>query len=113
MIDVGRGGRLSDYLQSLRRVLELEPHQLFPAHGQLVTDPRAVITSHIAHRLEREQQVVDALAAGLRTVNAITESIYDGVDPRLMPAARENVRAHLEKLKADGIAADDDEGWTL
>jgi glyoxylase-like metal-dependent hydrolase (beta-lactamase superfamily II) len=113
MIDVGRGGRLSDYLASLDRVLELEPHQLFPAHGPLVTDPRAVITAHIAHRLEREQQVLDALTAGFRTVNAIAESIYDGLDPRLMPAARENVRAHLEKLKADGIAADDDEGWTL
>jgi glyoxylase-like metal-dependent hydrolase (beta-lactamase superfamily II) len=113
MIDVGRGGRLSDYLASLDRVLELEPRQLFPAHGALVTDPRAVIRAHIAHRLEREQQVVDALAAGLRTVNAIAESIYDGLDPRLMPAARENVRAHLEKLKADGIAADADEGWRL
>jgi len=113
MIDVSRGGRLSDYLQSLRRVLELEPHQLFPAHGLLVTDPHAAITMHLAHRLEREQQIVDALAAGLRTVNAIAESIYDGLDPRLMPAARENVRAHLEKLKADGTAADDDEGWTL
>jgi glyoxylase-like metal-dependent hydrolase (beta-lactamase superfamily II) len=113
MIDVARGGRLSEYLASLRRMLELEPHQLFPAHGPRVTDVRRVVTAHIAHRLARERHVVGALAMGHRTVNAIAECIYDGLDPRLMPAARENVRAHLEKLKADGIAADDDEGWTL
>ena len=50
----------------------------------------------------RERQVVAALAAGHRTVEAIAESIYDGLEPGLMPAARENVRAHLEKLAADG-----------
>ena len=51
-----------------------------------------------------------AIEAGHRTVEEIAESIYDGLDPRLMPAARENVRAHLEKLAADGIAADRG-GW--
>jgi hypothetical protein len=29
-----------------------------------------------------------------------------------MPAARENVRAHLEKLAADAVAADRD-GWRI
>ena len=50
----------------------------------------------------RERQVLAALRPGHATVQAIAESIYDGLDPALMPAARENVRAHLEKLKADG-----------
>jgi beta-lactamase-like protein len=31
----------------------------------------------------------------------------------LMPAARENVRAHLEKLKNERLAADEDGRWTL
>jgi hypothetical protein len=30
-----------------------------------------------------------------------------------MPAAQENVRAHLEKLKTDGLAANEDDRWTL
>ena len=45
---------------------------------------------------------VAALRAGRDTVQAIAESIYDGLAPALMPAAQENVRAHLEKLKAEG-----------
>ena len=45
-------------------------------------------------------------------MQAIAESIYDGLAPALVPAARENVRAHLEKLETDGIAAHDDDWWT-
>lgn len=63
-------------------------------------------------RRERERQIVAAIAAGHRTVEAIAETIYDGLEPRLMPAARENVRAHLEKLAADRVAADRD-GWRI
>jgi hypothetical protein len=59
----------------------------------------------------RERQIFDALAAGRSTVEAIAESIYDGVDPALMPAARENVRAHLEKLGAEGRAVNDRDRW--
>jgi hypothetical protein len=60
----------------------------------------------------REAQVLDALEAGRNTVHSIAESIYDGVDPALMPAARENVRAHLEKLRAEGRARETDGSWT-
>jgi len=61
----------------------------------------------------REDQVVAALAAGRATVQAIAESIYDDLDPALLPAARENVRAHLAKLKDEGRAVDDDGRWRV
>jgi hypothetical protein len=44
-------------------------------------------------------------------VQAIAESIYDGLAPALMPAAQENVRAHLEKLKAEGRASHVNDRW--
>jgi beta-lactamase-like protein len=69
-----------------------------------------VLTGYLEHRRMRERQVKAALTRGHATVQAIAESIYDGLDPALMPAARENVRAHLEKLKADGVAATDESG---
>ena len=112
MIEASRGGNLTQYLASLQRVLELDPRRLFPAHGPRVDDPPALVRASLEHRRKREQQVVAALEAGHRTVEAIAESIYDGLEPRLMPAARENVRAHLEKLAADAVAADRD-GWRL
>jgi glyoxylase-like metal-dependent hydrolase (beta-lactamase superfamily II) len=112
MIDTSHGGSLVQYLASLECALELEPRQLFPAHGPRVHDPAALLRSAIEHRRKRERQVIAAIAAGHRTVQAIAESIYDGLNPRLMPAAQENVRAHLEKLTADNIAADRD-GWRI
>jgi glyoxylase-like metal-dependent hydrolase (beta-lactamase superfamily II) len=112
MIEASRGGNLREYLASLQRVLEFEPSQLFPAHGPRVDDPPALVRSYLEHRRKRERQIVAAIEAGHRTVEAIAESIYDGLEPRLMPAARENVRAHLDKLAADAVAADRD-GWRI
>jgi hydroxyacylglutathione hydrolase len=75
-----------------------------------VDDPGAAVRASLDHRARRDRQVRAALAAGHRTVEAIAESIYDGLDPRLMAAARANVRAHLDKLAADGVAVERD-GW--
>jgi len=110
MIQLSRGGNLAQYLESLERVLAFEPSCLFPAHGPRVDDPPALIRGYLDHRRLRERQVIAALEAGQRSVEAIAESIYDGLEPALMAAARENVRAHLEKLKIEGIATDH-EGW--
>jgi glyoxylase-like metal-dependent hydrolase (beta-lactamase superfamily II) len=112
MIHWSRGGDLGQYLASLERLLALEPARLLPAHGPAIDDPREILTQYLAHRRFREQQVLNALRAGQATVETIAESIYDGLAPALMPEACENVRAHLEKLRQDGVAAHDDGCWT-
>ena len=113
MIHWSRGGDLGQYLASLERLLALEPRRLLPAHGPAIDDPRTVLTGYLEHRRQRERQVIAALRAGHASVQAIAESIYDGLAPALMPAAQENVRAHLEKLKSDGRATDEHGRWTL
>lgn len=112
MIEASRGGDLRQYLAALERILSLEPLRLLPAHGAEVSNPRALLNQYLDHRRMREQQVIAALAAGRDTVQTIADCIYDGLAPALMPAARENVRAHLEKLKAEGDAFDADGRWT-
>jgi glyoxylase-like metal-dependent hydrolase (beta-lactamase superfamily II) len=102
MIAASRGGNLIAYLASLERLIALEPRVLFPAHGPRIDDPAAILTAYLAHRREREQQVIAALEAGRSTVQDIAESIYDELGPELMAAARATVGAHLEKLKAEG-----------
>ena len=101
MIHASRGGNLANYLRSLERVLAFEPLVLLPAHGPRIENPQALVTAYLEHRRQREQQVIAALRAGHTTVEAIAESIYHGLDTALMPAARENVLAHLEKLVED------------
>lgn len=113
MIQASRGGNLIEYLASLERLLALHPRTLLPAHGAPPADPAALLTGYLEHRRHRERQVIAALVRGHSTVQAIAESIYDGLDSSLMPAARENVRAHLEKLKAEGRATDEADRWRL
>ncbi len=105
MIHASGGGDLSDYLESLQRVAAIGPRRLLPAHGPAIDEPGALLRRYIDHRLERERQVVEALGAGCRTVQAITEFIYHGLSPDLMRAAGENVQAHLQKLRREGRAS--------
>lgn len=95
-------GNMEQYLRSLDRLRELDLTRLYPGHGPVVDDPRTVIDYYISHRLEREQQVLDALAAGHRTVEEIVARIYADVDPVLHPVAALTVRAHLAKLSREG-----------
>jgi len=111
MIHASRGGDLAQYLTSLARVQALAPTRLFPAHGAVIDDPQRILAAYIAHRLERERQVIAALAAGHSTVQAIAESIYHGLAQALMPAAHENVRAHLHKLEAEGLVTRAGDRW--
>jgi hydroxyacylglutathione hydrolase len=113
MIYASRGGKLAEYLVSLERILALAPHVLYPAHGPRIDDPAAVLTATLEHRRDRERQVIDALEAGRATVQEIAESIYHGLHPELMGAARETVRAHLEKLRDEGRITPDEDRWKI
>ena len=106
-----RGGDLGDYLVSIERIRALRPERLLPAHGPAIDEPDRFLRRCIEHRLVREGQVLTALASGPRTVQAVTESIYHGLNPALMPAAHETVRAHLEKLRREGRAFVANDQW--
>jgi glyoxylase-like metal-dependent hydrolase (beta-lactamase superfamily II) len=113
MIHATHGGNLSQYLRSLERLRRLSPRRLLPAHGREVADPDGLLRSYLEHRRRREAQVIDALESGRDTVQAIVESIYDGLAPALVPAATENVHAHLDKLREDGLAIETAGRWVI
>ncbi len=111
-------GDLLDYLASLRRLQALDLRLILPAHGPFLDDPQAVLSYYIAHREEREQQVLAGLAAGPRTVGELVSVIYADVSADLHPIAAYSVLAHLYKLERDGRiqrlpAADGQERWSL
>lgn len=66
-------------------------------------EPGEVIDWYIAHRLERERQIVAAIEAGASTVPEIVEIVYEEVDRSLHPLAAQSVTAHVDKLVADGV----------
>jgi len=106
-------GDMGQYLQSLRRLGGLGAARLYPGHGPPLDDPAAVVADYLAHRMQREEQVVAALTAGDRTAAEVVARVYADVDPALHPAAQRSVRAHLDKLVADGRASRTDGGWRV
>jgi glyoxylase-like metal-dependent hydrolase (beta-lactamase superfamily II) len=96
------GGSMEDYLRSLERVAGLDVAAIGPGHGPLVTDPKTRIAEYIAHRRERELQVLDVLMTGPRTSGEVAASLYPDLGPLLHPAAEGTVLAHLLKLLREG-----------
>ena len=72
-----------------------------------------LIEQYIAHRLEREQQVLNSLAKGATSATAMRQRIYPDLDPRLHGAAEIQITAHLTKLIEEGRVVERDGGYAI
>lgn len=111
VIPASHGGSLALYLQSLERMLRLNPVRALPAHGPVIEDPAALIQKYVEHRAQREGQVLGAIDAAGSTVESITAKIYPALVEALVPMARESVLAHLQKLEGEGRVRRDGGRW--
>src|SRR5713101_4964442 len=89
-------GDMEVYLNSLKRLQELDIAEIVPAHGSTISDPHAKIAEYIAHRQLREQQVMEALEELPRGVKIpeIVKFVYTDVDPKLHAIAAWSTEAH-------------------
>jgi len=94
-------GSLSTYLDSLRRLRELDLELLCPGHGPYVRDPAAKLDEYISHRLDRERRLLEALDSGLRTRDELLDAVWSEAPAELRPAAALTLAAHLEKLSEE------------
>jgi glyoxylase-like metal-dependent hydrolase (beta-lactamase superfamily II) len=95
-------GSLGAYLASLERLRALPLEVLCPGHGPYVWDPAAKLDEYISHRLEREQRLLDALDAGLRTQDELLDSAWSDAPAELRYFAGLSLASHLEKLEEEG-----------
>ena len=102
---------LGPYLRSLERLRDHEWDRMYPGHGPEIDDPGPVIDWYIAHRLQREREIVDAVGAGAATAGEVVERVYADVDSSLHPLALRSVGAHLRKLDEEGVVRFTGEGW--
>jgi len=103
-------GDLGQYLRSLARMQELTPRTIYPGHGPIVLDAGATLQRYLDHRAEREQQIVDAISHGPRTIDEMVAEIYAAYPPEVHELAARSVLAHLLKLSAEGRAAREGRG---
>ena len=97
-------GHMGDYMRSLETLRARNPLRIYPAHGPVRDDAMALIDQYIAHRLERERQILEAIAAGATTTTEMRARIYPVLDERLHGAAEIQIEAHLIKLREEGRA---------
>jgi glyoxylase-like metal-dependent hydrolase (beta-lactamase superfamily II) len=106
-------GDMGDYMASLDKLMARDDVRYHSAHGAAIEKPRQLVRGMIAHRRQREAQILRLLGEAARPVSDFIPAMYKGLDPRLIPAAEMSVTAHLIDLEKRGLARRDDAVWRV
>ena len=107
-------GDMSDYLQSLRSLQDLDLRYLAPGHGRLMDQPQEEIRQLIDHRLKREAKIFACLESlGAVTIDELVLAAYADVAKHLIPWAKKTLAAHLIKLLKEGSVAEQQGTWSV
>lgn len=97
-------GNMRDYLHSLNRMRALPNLSvIFGGHGPAIANPYEKLDEYIAHRLDREEKILQAVRGGAATQKEIVTRVYTDVSPKAHAMAERAVLAHLDKLVEDGL----------
>jgi glyoxylase-like metal-dependent hydrolase (beta-lactamase superfamily II) len=91
-------GSMSDYLRSLHKVIGLSYQHYLPGHGGEIADGPTYSRALLAHREQRNDQIVAAVTAGATTLHALRRRIYPTLALPLHRAALMTLKAHVEYL---------------
>ena len=100
-------GDMTDYYASLAKVAARGFDILWPTHGPPITEVSPFLAAYKAHRLDRERQILEQIAAGHGAIKEMVPIMYAAVDPRLHPAAAGSVYSHLIHMVGEGIVVCD------
>lgn len=100
-------GDMRQYMESLEKVLKRDDVVYYPGHGGPITEPKRLVEAFIAHRREREEQILELLRAGPKTIPEMVESMYADVARELHRAAGRSVLSHLLHMWETGRVAID------
>jgi glyoxylase-like metal-dependent hydrolase (beta-lactamase superfamily II) len=111
VIPASRGGDLTAYLESLRKVRALQPARLLPGHGSIVDHPAKLIDDYIEHRALRDRQILRALNDRRATPAEIADRVYGSLPEQIRAAAADTVLAHLIRLRSEGAVSEHEGIW--
>lgn len=104
-------GDMAAYMASLDKLLARPEQLYYPTHGPAIEDAHDHVRRLIAHRHQREGQILGRLEAGEGWISAIVADLYRDIDPRLHPAAKRSVLAHLVDLERRGLVREEAGRW--
>lgn len=100
-------GAMSEYMESLDRIMQEPQQTYYPGHGGRLEDAHKFVRALRAHRRIREQAVLDQIRKGRESIPEMVAVIYRNTDPKLHKAAGLSVLAHLEDLVGRGVVTTD------
>jgi glyoxylase-like metal-dependent hydrolase (beta-lactamase superfamily II) len=95
-------GDMTDYLASLEAIQARGFATLWPTHGPPILQVAPFIDAYLAHRRERMDQILLALADGPGRIRDLVPRLYRDVDERLWPAAARSMLAAIIHLERGG-----------
>jgi glyoxylase-like metal-dependent hydrolase (beta-lactamase superfamily II) len=95
-------GDMSDYLQSLAVIQARKFETIWPTHGPPIREVAPFLDAYVAHRQERIDQILLALAYGPARIGDLTPKLYRDVDEHLWPAAARSMLAAIIHLERGG-----------
>lgn len=98
-------GHVGDFLNSCRHLISRKPKSCLSGHGEKLLDPVGRLEWLIAHRMERERQILDVLNEKPINLEDLVARVYADVPQSLYPAASRNLLAHLIDLWERDIVA--------
>ena len=94
-------GNMGDYMKSLEKLIARKDSILYPTHGSPIVKPARFLRAYLSHRKMRESQIARAIKRGRNTVPLLVETLYAGLSPALVRAARLTIEAHLLHMAQD------------
>lgn len=91
-------GDMRRYLESLELLLERDDQRYWPTHGPSVDDTKGHVRAFIAHRREREQQILACIESGTHDIKKMVPQMYADLPEFMYGAAARSVLASIVYL---------------
>jgi glyoxylase-like metal-dependent hydrolase (beta-lactamase superfamily II) len=98
-------GAMGPYLASLGKAIAAPFSRYLPGHGDVIAEGRKTARALLAHRQSRNAEILDGLDHGADTPKKLVDRMYQGISPKLRPAALATLQAHLDYLVESGAIA--------
>jgi len=95
-------GNMKDYMATLALLHSRNDRIYYPSHGAPVENPQTFVAALQAHRIERENQILQCVENGYSTIMAMVPQVYSELDSSLYPAAARSLFATVECLAEQG-----------
>jgi glyoxylase-like metal-dependent hydrolase (beta-lactamase superfamily II) len=95
-------GDMLAYMRSLDLLLSRDDAVYWPTHGPCIDEPKVHVQAFIAHRQEREAQILDCVGRGVHVIKEMVPIMYVDTPEFMYPAAARSVLAAVEGMVCRG-----------